>query len=204
MKRTLLALTLVALTGCAATPRPQTSESAANDAAAAPADADPWRVVDSTHCGFRVRMPASPIERVSTEDTESGPLTTWSLVAETRAGTGATVAACAQFDDGAELTASDAVFDSVQASIVKTLNGRVTAQHAVRIAGHRAREVRFSSPDGEGVLRILIAGRSSFTLMTLGVGPEQSTRFLESFALVGGARAPRAPGDNASPSTGKR
>lgn len=176
-------LALLMATGCASrvpTPDAPTNESTEG--------ALGWRVVESTRCGFRVKMPASPTETVSHEDSESVPMTTWELVAETRGGSGAAAASCSKRDDGEDLQAAKEHLDEIVSEVLDGMKAKLVDKRTVTVRGHAGREARFTSPEGDGVLRILVGGKSVYTLVTIGLGAAATKTFFDSFAFTSDAR----------------
>lgn len=176
---------LLSVAACAPARSPQPADNTpAGDSS--PTAGFGWRAVESTSCGFRVRMPAPATESVSHDDSDDVPTTTWDLVAETRGGSGAAAAGCTRRDDGAELLVTKELLGEMQDEALRGMKARAVEQRAIVVAGHAAGETRFTSPSGDGALRVVVVGDAAYVLVAIGLGPSASKRFLESFALVGG------------------
>jgi hypothetical protein len=157
-------------------------------AAAAVAQTDQWQAVSSREGGFRVLMPPDVKESVVAAGTDAkGPVITHTMSAGDTARNEYLVSWTPYRQSSAAVVPSSRAFDAARDALMRSKEGRITAETTSAGAGFESRTIAFIDGDHrQSKVRFTIAGGRFYQVMAA-VGSEKDgpslDRFLGSFTI---------------------
>jgi len=155
-----------------------------------------WREVSSAEGGYAVLLPAKP-ERASREVAIGGRRLVLNMASVHKEGMAfgvayATLPATPAVTPPAATTGQDTLLADARDALVRNIGGRVTAERALEIGGHPAREFTAEgTAEGEPMrlaARVLVSNDRFYQIVFVGRGgrgaESEVSMFLESFRLL--------------------